>query len=506
LNKKFDGDLAARFLDLFNVTFGKEQGPVGYGKSYAIAGNEITAHLSGARTFAFEAANPARGLRSASANFIAFDIDKRFEERVATARPVLRQLGLERAVVCTNGSSQGRGKIIVTFRTRVNLAAAIELQQLIYETLGATAPGLFPCKPVKGDIDLFPVKVGTSAAGHGVLRIGGRNRGRNGALDQFLSLDGAPANLFEIEGLTEHRLDGLVADRLQSIYKAAISPGITRLVHEPWVNIATPEIVNNLTRLANYCYEVYGPSIGNERYVGFLTDIVRRSPWLDARSASGDVRNPVLREIEEKRFWGYASKKATWMARPSSSPRVSRIVEIMAAYATQFELPKHCLSVSLRKLAIYAGQSKGVVRRDIKRACEEGALFILHPGSPYARGAVDGVPAMYGLVEKDRELDVFWETALREPALRERYAAFPVLGVDSPEGFPFKFEPDLWENILAVSRWAGTAPAPASSINESVPKTVVSGSLSVSVDLDPERPIFAMKSTVPSTLVSISAA
>jgi hypothetical protein len=359
---------------------------------------------------------------------------------------------------------------------------------------------------VKGDIDLFPVRVGTSAAGHGVLRIGGRNRGRNGALDRFLSLDGAPANLFEIEGLTEHRLDGIVAGRLQSRYKAAISPGIARLVHEPWVNIATPEIVNNLTRLANYCYEVYGPAIGNERYVGFLTDIVRRSPWLDARSASGDVRNPVLREIEEKRFWGFASKKARWIGRPSSSPRVSRIVEIMAAYATQFELPKHCFSVSLRKLAIYAGQSKGIVRRDIRRACEEGALFILHPGSPYARGAVDGAPAMYGLVEKDRELDDVWDTALREPALLKRYAAFPVLGVDSPYAFPFKFDPDLWANILAVSRWAGAAPVPSSSINLSVPKAFVAYSQSVSVDVDRERPIFAMGTTVTSTHASISAA
>ncbi|HET9097466.1 MAG TPA: hypothetical protein VFN37_12445, partial [Candidatus Baltobacteraceae bacterium] len=122
------------------------------------------------------------------------------------------------------------------------------------------------------------------------------------------------------------------------------------------------------------------------------------------------------------------------------------------------ELPKHCVSVDYGTLSMLTGNSKSNARAGMRRACEAGALILLHPGSPYRAGTDGGLPAMYGIVGDTETVADVWDRAIEEDALKRRYAEIPVSGCSDVSALPFIPTPLFWDTVDIFSRQKNIIP------------------------------------------------
>jgi len=121
--------------------------------------------------------------------FLVFDVDRRFYDRLSVFAAVLRRRGLERAAFATEGSSFGRGKVVVTLRQPIPQAQAQALAASIIEE--ARADLLFGAEGAD-EVTVFPK--GGSAAGNTVRLFGtnlARREGEATARPRSISMAGS---------------------------------------------------------------------------------------------------------------------------------------------------------------------------------------------------------------------------------------------------------------------------------------------------------------------------
>lgn len=98
-----------------------------YGKRQRISLKHFEHHLRGLDSLALSAIDGGK------ANFLAIDIDKRFEERLSVFADILADRNLEKAAFAISGSGPGRGKVVITLATRLPQRQAVRLVQDVAE-------------------------------------------------------------------------------------------------------------------------------------------------------------------------------------------------------------------------------------------------------------------------------------------------------------------------------------------------------------------------------------
>ena len=188
------------------------------GRRVPITLNDLERHLAGEITLGFSALHYNRAL------FASLDVDALFRELLPRIREDALAIGGEdlcAAIFCTSGSDAGRGKVIVTFTQPVPARDARKLIQHLCRRVRASEPAQYlrPC-----ELAAFPME-----KSGGVVRVLGRNPGRDGPMEQAFSLDGEP-------GVSHLRpLKPAKVAQIVSRLGEAIAPWAKRLLERPWL-------------------------------------------------------------------------------------------------------------------------------------------------------------------------------------------------------------------------------------------------------------------------------
>lgn len=122
---------------------------------------------------------------------LVFDVDARAPERIPLLCEDLRRRGYGQAVLVTAGSAPERGKVAVFFRAEQSNAA---LRALAEDTLRAVRPVReWGVEAATDEVAVYP----TRGEG-GLVRLGGRNIGRNGPLEALWNAWGEPCDFTDV--------------------------------------------------------------------------------------------------------------------------------------------------------------------------------------------------------------------------------------------------------------------------------------------------------------------
>lgn len=448
------------------------------GRRRIISPEDIASHLRGEVSLAFCISTKYETGNKRWARFIAIDIDKKLVERLPVFAEVLAGLGIAEAAFATGGSSPEKGKVVITFAKFVNREEANALAQLIHSEAHRLNPGLIPAKPSSGDIELFPKMPTSIAWDGGLVRILGRNIGRDGPLETSFDLDGCAIDLHKLKPLAQSRVSRLSRGLLVAKREKARPQWVDRLTKQSWTWACfggVKEMRSKMFALARYYMTSFGSVKGRTAYVAALTEIRKHSADLDSPSPkNSDRRNPVGREIEQLTAWGAALLSGAWeplelqlpINRPPSPGKsngecpavpgsAQRVYTALAQHVRDEGLRPHCFGIDQRTLAgrlrnvkkaatdLLAerlGIDKKAVSDALALAERYGLLVRLHPGTSnsevaiYGNGELEsfrrsvkaGVPAMYGLVGKGETIYDVYADAIQDPYLKERRAKFPV--------------------------------------------------------------------------------
>lgn len=158
----------------------QRDGAWGYTRARTITRSDFTRHLNNEVTYAVGSVYEKKAL------FLAWDIDALFQERLAVFAEVFMARGWYSAAFAVSGSTEQRGKLILTLAEAIPQTAGVSLVRAILD--GCKRDPRFG--PVAaGDVTMFPNS--GSAAGN-TVRILGRNRSRRDiGTERVLALGGA---------------------------------------------------------------------------------------------------------------------------------------------------------------------------------------------------------------------------------------------------------------------------------------------------------------------------
>jgi hypothetical protein len=369
-----------------NAKYQAENG--GYGRRTPIALKHFDSHLRGVDTIALSTVDGDR------ANFLAFDLDDRFEVRLSIFADVLSRRGLDRASFATSGSSPGRGKVVVTLAKTVPKLDAIRLVREIrsdlfaHEDFGGVAMSDFATFPQNGD------------GGH--VRLLGINRRRlrsRALIEAPLDLNGDLSDLVYLEPAA---LTPTSRPRNRS---GSLSRWARELIDSP-CSMGTPELMKAQIRLAAELVALYGSDDAEVRLPAMFQRIAEQSPNLSRSS----LRN-LHRRDNVRRFIGYASQSAAnngnhrvpdciWLPKLSQdAPKPAlRVYRALYEYVREVGLDWNCFGITyarIAELAEYAGKPKA--RDAVSLAIDARLLVQLDPGEP-KRSGFDGFCGLYALV------------------------------------------------------------------------------------------------------------
>lgn len=369
---------AQAYADLLHVVGGVSQDPSGAypGRPQSLSHEQIRDHLDGTGPPIALAVGFKTQDQKYWARFAAFDIDQRFEARLAILKEVIKDLDIGSSTFVTPGSGPDKGKIVICFKEPVERKYAWMLLETILLKAHDRDQLVIPDKPADGDLELYP-KNGTKESGR--LRILGRNRFRGGPVEQPLSLDGVPLDLTAVRPLSSARLRAKVSDRYLASLGDYLPKTILDLIRKPWPR-STRIVVKKISRLVHYFYDRWGIG-GHDRYRRALTEVQRNSPQLNDKSNTGDTRNPVQRELDDMDAWGGVLKGHQWVPKAAKPCAATRVRDQMLAYVRENGLMPSCFFVSYRDLATRLGVVPSAVTKSIRKAEQLGLIAVLVRGS-----------------------------------------------------------------------------------------------------------------------------
>jgi hypothetical protein len=401
--------------------YGKYQnGQGGYQYRKRIGLRDFDFHLRGHDSIAVSAVHGEK------VNFIAVDVDEKFEERLPIFADVLRKRGLAKASFAISGSSRGRGKVVVTLAERLPQRQGIALVASIIAEATAD-PRFGPYK--KKDLTTWP-----QCGDGGHVRIFGRNlrRVRTRALTEApLDLGGDLSDLCYVEPAN------IAADLPEMARsKSALSSWAEGFINEPYVG-ATPDLFKAQCRLAYEAVALHGEA-GAE---AFLTEAFREIER-QSTDLSRSARQSLLRADTVKRLVKYAASGGSPSSKGGhvisqvlvSCPKnkldapkgAVRVYQALWKYVLDYALDPCCFGMSFERiadLADYSGATKA--REAVLKAVAAGLIVRLDCGVPKRDGIV-GLHGLYALVGHDITPDearaAGQRTAMYAARSRERIA------------------------------------------------------------------------------------
>lgn len=327
------------------------------------------------------------------ANFLAFDVDSRFDERMPILVLMLKKRCLEKGAFITTGSSEGKGKVIIVLERPIPQATANETLQSILRDARNHNPSLFPVQESR--IDLRPTKVGQS-----LLRIGGKHRTKGLRPDRFLDVDGHALVPNTVKPVSLSLLLGEQPIEIRG--KQAALRFVGRLLQGVMKTDDYVQIRICLMRLAHEAVRLRGASEGRILFAAWVQSIVINSPETKSKvtRAMQGLYDAVL--VERKKQLDNYKSIITFVPTPQGGKRsdilTPRLLEVMLHYAIANGLnPLTGFTISQRQLGDFLGKSQPQISSLIKKAMKLGRLIRPHLGT---RGSY-GLAAMYALVKPD---------------------------------------------------------------------------------------------------------
>jgi hypothetical protein len=396
----------------------------------------LQAHFAGDVTLGFAVLEDGTG--QGDALFGGIDVDERFPQRLPVIADALRALGSEalaRAVLVTTGSTEGRGKIVLTFERPAPSSLVRAVVQAVYRR--ALRDPRFGHMTRPDEVEVRPLG-GTG----GLLRILGRNaaKDRPGALtpcDTPLTIDGELTDLSNIQPLPLPELRR-IAESYQA-QQADPNAWIDAMLAEAWTYRPeegnTRGVFRRVIALARAALERHGPERGEERFRAWCAAVAARSPALDEPSPTNrDRRNPVRHEPSLRRAWRYALTRTTTFepldVRGSGLPAGQvRVYEALVAFVRARGLSPICFAMNYRYLQeeLLGGTSdKKTVWKQTNGLVQRGMLVIHDRGLAMGRyedgEGRRGLPTILGLVGRGQTPADVLATVRSDPKLFARLA------------------------------------------------------------------------------------
>ena len=360
-----------------------------YGRLHSFTWDDLERHLAGEITLAFSV------LSGQLALFAPLDVDALFPELLPAIRTAVVAIGGEElysAIFCTNGSDDGRGKIIVTFTEPLAASDARTLLRRLYDRVRASEAAQY--------LDRRHLTAYPQGKSGGVVRVLGRNAWRGGPIETAFSLDAVPG-LSHVRPLSPRRLAEIV-----SAVHPKIAAWAERRIETPWVRLepkGTYAHFGHMIALAREAIRIYGPQErGQGSYYEWLDRINANSPELSLPSQhTKDPRN-VLDHARE-RAWKYAIERPqSWepldLHIRKGVPRgVIRVYHALVAFVRRNGLRPARFGIDYERIAEAVGSPKTTAYRWVQRADEIGVLVIYDRGTRRTKGA-RGQCAQLGLV------------------------------------------------------------------------------------------------------------
>lgn len=330
--------------------------------------------------------------------FAVLDVDALFPQLMPAIGRAVDAIGgsdLLAATFCTNGSDDGRGKVIVTFAEPVPASHARSLARRLRERVRASV-GVQSLE--RHQISAYPQE-----KSGGVVRVLGRNAARSGPLETAFSLYGEPG-LSHVHPLRVSELAKIVAD-----LGSRVAPWAIRLLAEPWLRAkGTDKHFGRMVALAREAIRIDGRSRARHRYDMWLEEVRCLSPELSLPSTkTRDARN-VLDHARD-RAWNLACQKPnSWEPKElylrKGMPRgVLRIYNALVSFVQQNGLSANCFGIDYERIAILVGASKSTAHRWVQRATEAGVLVVHDRGTRHTK-ALRGRCTLFGLVCRNQTL------------------------------------------------------------------------------------------------------
>ena len=325
-------------------------------------------------------------VKTGRSRILAFDIDRHFRSRLRQIAQELRARNLDGATICTSGSDDDRGKIIVFFE---KACSQRDLAALGYDIKVAASTDVSWGIAQGKDFGIIP-SPGAQQSGSALLRIGGRNRhpGRNATkLDVFFTLDGEPATLSRPVPAKKLRPDPAV------ITKAPLGRWVARWLHEPWdLSAGSKYVFRRFVRLANEAQRVHG-NRGIDVLRQWSDQIWQNSPELQKPSpTSGDVRSKrtftrwVINSSENARrqlsadSGHYIDSPGLYNVHFSGSR--GTVYRALIDWSQAKGISPDAIGISLRSLAAITGYARMTVDKAIRRLAHDGHVVIVDRGLP----------------------------------------------------------------------------------------------------------------------------
>jgi|SRR5580704_859792 hypothetical protein len=345
------------------------------GRRVAFTLDDLERHLTGEITLAFTALHYKRAL------FVALDVDAFFRELLPEIGKAARAIGgedLAAAIFCTSGSDAGRGKLIVAFTEPVAARDARKLAQYLCRRARASQ---FAQNLQRNELTAYP----TEKSG-GVVRVLGRNAGRDGSIELVFSLDAEPG-LSHLRPITPAKIVQFVARLGESI-----APWAKRLIETPWRRSeGTNRHFGHMIALAREALRVYARAGGKTTYDLWLNRIKANSPELSLASIkTGDRRNVI--DHSRERAWAFACRNPnSWrpidLALRKGVPRgAARVYLALLSYVANKGLRPESFAIDYERIAALVDSSKSTAHRWVQVAVKYGYLVVLEQGTKHSKG------------------------------------------------------------------------------------------------------------------------
>lgn len=439
--------VASELFEILHRPTAKQQtfsaGKWRYGEAHTIDVSDLERHLKGEITLAFL---PIRK-KDERALFVALDIDENFPVRRAIVGEVLKEIGggdLVSASFLTSGSSEGRGKVVITLAEPAPRSAAIALAcDIQTRCLKRPSWGVY----ATADLTIAP-----QHGQGGVMRLGGRNGARNGPLEVFFNFDGEPLSIPTIRPFALAAESDALASQREDLHRHS-----SRLVSEPWTHLGHRELYRRVIAVAHDVIRCKGAGEeGKAKFHECIAAIRLNSPELAKPSPkTKDPRHPLDRMPASA--WD-AAVEQDHRLRPLNltGDGIARGVKLVYAALVQFTLEKNldhrCFSIDMGRLAEIVGRDKKTAWRWMKAAETAGVLVIHDRGSKHFPGA-HGRATTMGLIYQNETVATLTSALKKSGRVFERslpdqlaeiglrYVPFVADGPDDPR-------------IVGVSGWA----------------------------------------------------
>ena len=404
---------------------GKPRAAKGYGGHIRITLNDFADHLFGGTVFAVACLNED------GCNFLAFDCDENFAQRLPIYAKVLERRGLSQAGFATSGSTAERGKVVLTLARRIpqafaiSLAKDIEAEAVADDAFGNVRPNTLTRFPSGGD--------------GSYCRIGGSKHSWS-ALERIIGFDGEPTDLVAIAPALIQLPASAVAITSHPRPMSSPSAWAQTLLSQPFTG-TEPDLLRAQLRLAAEAIRIFGEEAG-AKFREWMEVISKNSPTL-----SGSTQRQLFRADAFPRAEAYIARVGlpkSW--EPLKPPYILgvtnkvadatdgtykvacggwRVYTSLATYVLTRHLDPHCLSMDYKRVADLSGYAdKTNARRDALQAEFAQLLRRLDPGRPRARGR-HGISAVFCLRGEGETMDEAIAAGQRSRQYLERHGTAP---------------------------------------------------------------------------------